>query len=119
MIQTADLGTRHHNRLKAARLLGGYVAGGLLSDDQAYGALSQALVGHTDDLPRSLKTVEDGLAYGRAHPITLEELEAERRRWLEQHCPLQGDCWRTVSETSGVVDEAAARAVLRLARGVG
>jgi hypothetical protein len=83
MIQTAELGTRHHARLRAARLLGGYVAGGLLSEDQAYGALAQALVGHTDDLERALKTVQDGLAYGAAHPITLEALEAERQTWLD------------------------------------
>jgi hypothetical protein len=88
MIQSAELGSRHHTRLRAARLLGGYVAGGLLTEDQAYGALVQALVGHTEDLPRSLKTVEDGLAYGKAHPITPEELEAERRAWLEQHFPV-------------------------------
>jgi hypothetical protein len=85
MIQTAELGTRHHARLRAARLLGGYVAGGLLSDDQAYGALAQALAGHTDDLERALKTVQDGLAYGAAHPITLEALEAERQAWLDAH----------------------------------
>jgi hypothetical protein len=85
MILTAELGTRHHARLRAAHLLGGYVAGGLLSDDQAYGALAQALVGHTDDLERALKTVQDGLAYGAAHPITLEALEAERQAWLDAH----------------------------------
>jgi VirE N-terminal domain len=64
MIQSALLGTRHHTRLKAARLLGGYIAGGFMTEDQAYGALAQALVGHTDDLKRALKTVEDGLKYG-------------------------------------------------------
>jgi hypothetical protein len=72
MIETAELGMRHHTRLKAARLLGGYVASGLLSEDQAYGALAHALVGHTDDRERALKTVVDGLKYGQAHPITLE-----------------------------------------------
>jgi VirE N-terminal domain len=85
MIHRAPLGTRHHTRLKAARLLGGFVGGGLLSEDQAYGALAQALVGHTEDLHRALKTVEDGLAYGQAHPITLEALEAERRARLREH----------------------------------
>jgi hypothetical protein len=85
MIQSAPLGARHHARLRAARLLGGYVAGGLLTEEQAYGALAQALVGHTNDLQRALKTVEDGLAYGHAHPITVEALEAERQAWLEQH----------------------------------
>jgi VirE N-terminal domain len=85
MIHRAPLGTRHHTRLKAARLLGGFVGGGLLSEDQAYGALAQALVGHTEDLHRALKTVADGLAYGQAHPITLEALEAERRARLREH----------------------------------
>jgi hypothetical protein len=89
MIQSAELGTRHHTRLKAARLLGGYVAGGLLTEDQAYGALASALVGHTEDLERALKTVVDGLAYGQPHPITVEALEAERQAWLEQHRSLQ------------------------------
>jgi hypothetical protein len=84
MIESAEMGTRHHTRLKAARLLGGYVAGGLLSEAHAYGTLAQALVGHTKDLERALKTVEDGLAYGKAHPITVDTLEIERQVWLDQ-----------------------------------
>jgi hypothetical protein len=89
MIETAELGMRHHTRLKAARLLGGYVASGLLSADQAYGALAHALVGHTDDLERALKTVVDGLKYGQAHPITLEALEADRQAWAAQRRPTE------------------------------
>jgi hypothetical protein len=85
MIRSAALGTRHHSRLRASRLLGGYVAGGLLSEEEAYAALARALVGHTEDLARALKTVEDGLKYGQAHPITLQALEAERQAWLQQH----------------------------------
>jgi hypothetical protein len=102
MIQAAPLGTRHHTRLKAARLLGGYVAGGLLTDDQAYGALAQVLPGYTEDLASALKTLEDGLAYGKAHPITPEDLEAERQRWINTHrtpsppthqAPVDDDSW--------------------------
>ncbi len=85
MIQAAVLGTRHHTRLKASRLLGGFVAGGLLSYDQAYTVLERALNGHTDDMAAALRTVKDGLAYGHAHPITLEALEAERQAWLDAH----------------------------------
>jgi hypothetical protein len=85
MIQAAPMGTRHHTRLKAARLLGGYVAGRLLTEDEAYRALKHALEGHTENLSRALKTVEDGLAYGKAHAITIEALEAERQSWLDQH----------------------------------
>jgi hypothetical protein len=85
MIESAPLGTRHYTRLRAARLLGGFVAGGLLSEEHAYGTLAQALVGHTQDLECALKTVEDGLAYGKVHPITLDTLEVERQVWLDQH----------------------------------
>ena len=89
MIQAAPLGTRHHTRLRAARLLGGYVAGGFLSYDQVYTVLEQALNGHTDDMAAALKTVKDGLAYGQKYPITLDQLldqlEAERQAWLTAH----------------------------------
>jgi hypothetical protein len=88
MVQSAQLGTRHHARLKAARLLGGYVAGGVLTDGEAYGALAQALVDHTEDLKRALDTVEDGLRYGQAHPISLDDLEAERQSWIQAHRPV-------------------------------
>jgi hypothetical protein len=83
MIQTAVLGARHHTRLRAARLLGGYIAGGMLNYDQAYTLLAHALNGHTDDMAAALRTVKDGLAYGQAYPITLEALEAERQSWLD------------------------------------
>jgi hypothetical protein len=80
----------------------------LLSEDQAYGALAQALADHTDDLKRALKTVEDGLTYGQAHPITLQELERERLAWLEVHRttstqthpqPLDIDPWEGTNTT--------------------
>jgi VirE N-terminal domain len=89
MIQSAPLGSRHFIRLRAARLLGGYISGDLLTDDQAYGALAQALVGHTEDLERALKTVEAGLSYGKAHPITLQALEADRQAWVAQRPPTE------------------------------
>jgi hypothetical protein len=107
MIQSAPMGTRHHTRLKAARLLGGYVAGGLLSYEQALSALSRALDGYTEDISGALKTVVDGLAYGEAHPITLHALEAEREAWIASHratptpqAPVEDNPWagmRTLS----------------------
>jgi hypothetical protein len=114
MIQRAVLGTRHHTRLRAARLLGGYVAGGMLDYDQAYAVLEHALSGHTDDMAAALRTVKDGLSYGQAHPITLEVLEAARRVWRDSRRPISRSgrpCQahdsanregrRTFSETSG------------------
>jgi hypothetical protein len=85
MIASAELGTRHYTRLKAARLLGGYVGGGLLTEERAYSILAQALVGHTEHLERALQTVENGLKYGQAHPITLDDLVTDRDEWVRQH----------------------------------
>jgi hypothetical protein len=103
MIHTAVVGTRHHTRLRAARLLGGYIAGGMLNYDQAYTVLEHALNGHTDDMAAALRTVKDGLAYGQAHPITLEALAAEQRTWLEAHRSLShgGQSRRQLNSANG------------------
>jgi VirE N-terminal domain len=85
MIDSSILGNRHHHRLKASELLGGYIAGGILSYDDAYAALEQVVERNTDDFRRSMKTIEDGLRHGQTRPITLDELEAERQAWLDQH----------------------------------
>ena len=73
---TISAGTRHETRLKAARLLGGYVAGGILTYDEAYAALEAAVARNTDDFARSMKTIVDGLAYGKQDAITLEDVNA-------------------------------------------
>ena len=78
-------GTRHETRLKAARLLGGYVTGGLLSYAEAYAALEAAVARNTDDLPRSMKTIVDGLHHGEQDAITLDQLEQERIDWLQAY----------------------------------
>ena len=78
-------GTRHETRLKAARLLGGYVAGGILPYAEAYAALEAAVARNTEDLARSMKTIEDGLHHGEQDAITLEDLERERQEWLQAH----------------------------------
>lgn len=85
MIDASSPGNRHHARVRAAYLLGGYVGGGILQDEEAYTALAPAVARHTAHLERSLKTIEDGLRDGQARPITLEALEAERQHWLAQH----------------------------------
>jgi hypothetical protein len=87
MIQTAELGSRHHTRLKAARLLGGYIGAGLLTEREAYDTLAHALEEHTEDLNAALKTIRDGIGYGRAAPFSLPTLEADWQRWIDTHQP--------------------------------
>ena len=77
-------GNRHSARLRAARLLGGYIAGGLLDYWQARQALADAVQRNTDDFTPAMQTIDDGLAYGQGSPITFEDKERKRRDYLKQ-----------------------------------
>jgi hypothetical protein len=97
MIDGSSPGNRHFRRRKASELLGGYIAGGILTYDDAYAALEQAVERNTTNPQRSMKIILSGLHHGQTRPITLEALEVERQDWLEQHFrrdrdnPVQGD----------------------------
>lgn len=75
MIERAYDGEKHHTLLRAARLLGGYVAGGGLSRSDALDVLRQAIEGKAGvrSLAGALKTIEDGLDYGELAPIEVGE----------------------------------------------
>jgi VirE N-terminal domain len=85
IIEASRLGNRHHARVRASNLLGGYVAGGFLTYDMAYAVLAEAVRRHTDDFERSTKTILDGLAYGQSRPFNLSQLEDEREAWWAAH----------------------------------
>ncbi len=93
MIDASTPGNRHFWRRKAAYLLGGYVAGGLLTADQALDALAAAVQRNTAHLQPSLKTVEACLEAGMQAAITLEHLEQERRQWLATHWHTHARIW--------------------------
>jgi hypothetical protein len=78
-------GNRHETRLRAARLVGGYVSGGILSYGEAYAALEAIAKDYTDNLANALRPIRAGLAYGEAAPITLEDLERERQAYRQVH----------------------------------
>src|SRR5439155_19248578 len=81
----STLGNRHQARTKAAYLLGGYVAGGVLDYSEAYAALEAAVVRNTDNLPAAMRTIDDCLHAGMDAAIILEHLDAARHRWLVEH----------------------------------
>lgn len=87
MIDASAPGNRHFWRCRAAYLLGGYVAGGILTVDEARAALEEAVQRNTVHLQPSLKTLETCLAAGMHETITLEELEQARQAWLALHRP--------------------------------
>jgi hypothetical protein len=82
-------GNRHQARLRAARLLGGYVAGGLLDYWKAREALADAVQRNTDDFTAAMQTVDDGLANGQSSPITFEDKERERGEYLRRQADSQ------------------------------
>jgi hypothetical protein len=82
---TTTPGNRHHSRLRAGRLLGGYVAGGFLPYEQAYQLLGQVVAQHTAHYERSMRTIASALTYGMRTPVTFEDLEQERLAWCANH----------------------------------
>ena len=76
MIRSAPDGQKHYILLKAANLLGGYVATRSIEYDIAFNILSHEIrKRHIDDPNLADKTIEDGLRHGMARPISETEEE--------------------------------------------
>jgi BT4734-like, N-terminal domain len=93
MIEASTPGNRHQNRTKAAYLLGGFVAGGIVTREEALDALATTVQRNTAHLQPSLKTVEACLEAGMQEPITLEHLEQERLAWRATHWHTRARTW--------------------------
>ena len=93
IIDASTRGNRHHARTKAADLLGGYVAGSILTRDEALHVLEAAVQRNTDHLQPSLKTIESCLEAVMQEEITLEHLEQERRQWRATHWHTHARPW--------------------------
>jgi hypothetical protein len=78
-------GNRHDSRLRAARLLGGYIAGSIIPEYEARAALESLVRANTDNFQAAWQTIEDGLSYGKASPIPLERLDAEYAEYRRRH----------------------------------
>jgi len=79
MVSDAPDGMRHNARLKAGRLLGGYMAGAerigyfSLTDDAALELLADARPPSADARRKERKAIADGIAYGRTSPIDIPQ----------------------------------------------
>lgn len=87
MIDNAQEGSRHNTILKAARLMGGYVATGVLEIDYARSVLQaavreKAFASQGLDLDTELKAVDDGLMNGQHNPIHLHILSPDDPQYL-------------------------------------
>ena len=83
MIRDCPDGTKHGTLLRAARLLGGYVAGGLVTEQEATIVLETAIAAkpNVQNLNSAYRTIKAGLQYGFDYPITLEDKLREYRQW--------------------------------------
>lgn len=78
MIRLAPDGSKHHTLLKAANLLGGYVATKNIEYDIAVNILTHEISKkQVDDLGLAIKTIEDGIRHGMSMPIS--EIETNLR----------------------------------------
>jgi hypothetical protein len=76
MMLKAPDGDRHGTRINVSRLAGGYVAGGLLGEDEALElltALSDRIAEGGATSNSELKTIMDGFNFGLKAPLTLED----------------------------------------------
>ena len=78
MIRLAPEGMRHATVIKAAKLIGGYIASGVVEESIAIQILmnevEQKFAG--EDTKIEIRAIEDGIAYGKSQPLyETEELE--------------------------------------------
>ncbi|MGO9530231.1 MAG: AAA family ATPase [Syntrophobacteraceae bacterium] len=85
MIERAADGEKYPTLLKAGKLLGGYVAGGMLTCGDAESLLRSAIDSKANvrSLETAYKAIVTSLDHGQQNPIQFEELERQRIEYLE------------------------------------
>jgi Bifunctional DNA primase/polymerase, N-terminal len=68
-VSTAPQGVGHDTLRNTARLAGGYVAAGLVSEHEARRVLRDALATWQNPYPNGVRTIDDGLEHGRLTPV--------------------------------------------------
>ena len=72
MIRGAVQGERHNTLLRAARLAGGYVAGGYIDEEEAFKSMQEIAIERGFDNPIE-KTIRDGINYGKSNPLEVND----------------------------------------------
>jgi len=78
-------GNRHSSRLKSGYLAGGFVAGGMLTEEEILPLLRGVVAANTDlPIDEAFKNVSDSYEAGKSEPITFEMKEVEFEDWLRK-----------------------------------
>jgi hypothetical protein len=75
MIQGSVDGEKHNVLIKASKLMGGYIAGGVIEETEAKEHLKRciSLKSGVADVEAAFKDIEDGIEHGKSSPITIEK----------------------------------------------
>lgn len=74
MIRSSIDGEKHDVLIKASRLMGGFISGGQIQEDEAYRLLENEIQGKgVEDMEGALKDIKDGIEHGKANPLNKEE----------------------------------------------
>lgn len=95
LIAHAPVGSRHSARLKAAYLIGGYLAGTELSYDEACERLTIAALANADNEQEARRDITDGLTAGQARPLTSVRPRHRAGDWRSRaRTPEEAPPWR-------------------------
>lgn len=73
-VRNASDGDKRNQLLKAAVLMGGYIAGGVVEENEAVRVLEMEIQKRDiDDFKAAQKTIADGISYGKSYPIFEQE----------------------------------------------
>jgi hypothetical protein len=85
MVRSSYDGNKHEVLLKAAKLLGGYVATGRVKEDEAIKILTEEISQkNPKDLDNAIKTIGDGLSYGKAQPLVESKKIEKAQQYLRR-----------------------------------
>lgn len=85
MIMDSTEGQRHDNILRASRLAGGYIAGGLLNELEAVDFIEDCCKNmNYDDMTDARRAIRDGVEHGKLYPLKMNDLKEDRTAIVKQ-----------------------------------
>ncbi|MGV7234636.1 MAG: VapE domain-containing protein [Nitrosomonadaceae bacterium] len=81
IISNSIAGERHHALLRASKLAGGYVGGGVLTELDAVSALERSFTERpVDEGYNYNQTIQDGIEYGKISPLYSKDIKAQAKK---------------------------------------
>lgn len=86
ILNDSTRGNRHNSRLRAGEFLGGYIEGGFFTKENALIQIESTVLRNTDlPIDKAMNTIEDGIEHGMNNPITIEDLENNRQKYINSN----------------------------------